>query len=124
MKHLYTDVYDEQTWQQIEQKAELKAHLEKCALAPSLTLTPNLPFTLTLALALALALALPLPLTLTPSLIPRASCLSLSIRSCSSAAMCLRAPWEYCGRTRGVLWEYHGGTVGVLGGYVAAPSPR
>jgi len=29
VKHLYTDVYDEQTWQQIEQKAELKAHLEK-----------------------------------------------------------------------------------------------
>ena len=43
VKHLYTDVYDEQTWQQIEQKAELKAHLEKCALAPSLTLAPNLP---------------------------------------------------------------------------------
>ena len=69
MKHLYTDVYDEQTWQQIEQKAELKAHLEKCALAPSLTRNPNLPFTLTLALALTLVLALaraltlPLPLT-------------------------------------------------------------
>ena len=44
MKHLYTDVYDEQTWQQIEQKAELKAHLEKCALAPSLTLNPNLTY--------------------------------------------------------------------------------
>jgi len=29
IKHLFTDVYDEQTWQQIEQKAELKAHLEK-----------------------------------------------------------------------------------------------
>ena len=65
MKHLYTDVYDEQTWQQIEQKAELKAHLEKCALAPSLTRNPNLPFTLTLALALALALALTLTLPLT-----------------------------------------------------------
>jgi 2-oxoisovalerate dehydrogenase E1 component alpha subunit len=29
IKHLFTDVYDEQTWQQTEQKAELKAHLEK-----------------------------------------------------------------------------------------------
>ena len=44
MKHLYTDVYDEQTWQQIEQKAELKAHLEKCALAFSLTLNPNVTY--------------------------------------------------------------------------------
>ena len=43
VKHLYTDVYDEQTWQQIEQKAELKAHLEKCALALSQPLTQTSP---------------------------------------------------------------------------------
>ena len=43
-----------------------KAHLEKCALAPSRTLNPNLPFTLTLALTLTQALAL--ALTLAPTL--------------------------------------------------------